>query len=331
MSRGTHVNTAYDPGVSGTVFNIQRFSVHDGPGIRTVVFLKGCSLRCRWCSNPESLSKSVQIGVFSSRCLGLDKCRACLDAAPDPEAFEVRDGRVQAIRARRAEQYVACAEACPTGALKVWGRRVTVGEVMKEVVADRSFYESSGGGLTLSGGEALLQPKFAAELLKAARAEGINTCMETALNVRSEALDEVLPLLDMIFCDLKHLDPVAHQQYTGASNERILVNLRKVVTSGLRVVIRMPFVPGHNGTDANIHATARFIAEAFGPCVHQLQLLPFRKLGEEKYAALGMRYPMRDFTAPPRETWERDLTNAAEIMSAHGLAAVAGAGHRIEA
>ncbi len=325
------MSTAYDPGVSGTVFNIQRFSVHDGPGIRTVVFLKGCSLRCRWCSNPESLSKSVQIGVFSSRCLGLDKCRACLDAASDPDVFEVRDGRVQAIRARRAEKYVPCAEACPTGALKVWGRRVTVGEIMKEVVADRSFYESSGGGLTLSGGEALLQPKFAAELLKAARAEGINTCMETALNVRSEALDEVLPLLDMIFCDLKHLDPAAHQQYTGASNERILENLRKVVASGLRVVIRMPFVPGHNGTDANIRATARFIAEEFGPRVHQLQLLPFRKLGEEKYAALGMRYPMRDFTAPPRETWERDLTNAAEIMSAYGLAAVAGAGHRIEA
>jgi len=325
------MNAAYDPGVSGTIFNIQRFSVHDGPGIRTVVFLKGCSLRCRWCSNPESLSKSVQIGVFSNRCLGLAKCRACLDAAPDPDAFEVRDGRVQAIRVRRAGNYVSCAEACPTGALKVWGRRVTVGEVMKEVVADRSFYQSSGGGLTLSGGEALLQPKFAAELLKAARAEGINTCMETALNVRSETLDEILPLLDMIFCDLKHLDPAAHQEYTGASNERILQNLRKVVASGLRVVIRMPFVPGHNGTQANLHATARFIVEEFGTRVHQLQLLPFRKLGEDKYAALDLRYGMRDYVAPPRETWERELIDAARAMSQYGLNAVAGAGSSLGA
>jgi glycyl-radical enzyme activating protein len=325
------MNATYDHGLKGTVFNIQRFSLHDGPGIRTVVFLKGCSLRCRWCSNPESLSKSVQIGVFANRCLGVDKCRACLDVAPDPDGIEIRDGRVQAIRARRGDRYVACAEACPTGALKVWGRRVTVAAVMKEVLADRAFYESSGGGLTLSGGEAMLQPEFAAELLKAARAEGIGTCMETALNVPGETLDGILPLLDMIFCDLKHLDPAAHRDYTGASNERILANLRKVVASGMRVVIRMPFVPEHNGTHANLHAAARFVAEEFGPRVHQFQLLPFRKLGEEKYAALGMRYPMRDLKAPPRDSWEQDLTNAAEIMSGYGVAAVAGAGHRVSA
>ena len=208
---------------------------------------------------------------------------------------------------------------------------MTVGEVMKEVLADRSFYESSGGGLTLSGGEALLQPRFAAELLKAARAEGIDTCMETALNVRGEVLDGILPLLDIIFCDLKHLDPAAHQEYTGASNERIVENLRKVVASGLRVVIRVPFVPEHNATDSNIHAMARFIADEFGARVHQVQLLPFRKLGEEKYAALGMRYPMRDFQAPPRDSWEQDLTNAARVMSYYGLSAVAGAGHRVAA
>jgi len=326
-----HMSTAYDPGVSGTVFNIQRFSVHDGPGIRTVVFLKGCSLRCRWCSNPESLSKAVQIGVFSSRCLGLDKCRACLDAAPDPDAFEIRDGRVQALRARRAEKFVACADACPTGALKVWGRRVTVGEVMNEVLADRSFYESSGGGLTLSGGEALLQPKFAAELLKAARAEGISTCMETALNVRSEVLDGILPLLDLIFCDLKHLDPAAHREYTGASNERILENLRKVVASGIRVVVRVPVVPGCNGTEANLGATARFLAGKFGSRVETIQLLPFRKLGEEKYVALGMSYGMRGFAAPSRETWERELTRMAHVMSEHGVNVVAGAGNSLAA
>lgn len=319
------MSAAYDPMVSGTVFNIQRFSVHDGPGIRTVVFLKGCSLRCRWCSNPESLSKSVQIGVYANRCLGVDKCGACLDAAPDRAVFDVQDGRVTAIRARRAERYVPCAEACPTGALKVWGRRVTVGEVMKEVVADRPFYESSGGGLTLSGGEALLQPKFAAELLRTARAEGIGTCMETALNVHSDALDGVLPLLDMIFCDLKHVDPAAHRRCTGASNEQILANLRKVVASGVRVVIRIPVVPDHNGAESDLRATARLIAEEFGERVAQVQLLPFRKLGEDKYVALGMPYPMKDFVAPPRESWEPELQLAASVMSGYGLHAVAGA------
>lgn len=319
------MSIAYDSGVHGTVFNIQRFSVHDGPGIRTVVFLKGCSLRCRWCSNPESLSRAVQIGVFEKRCLGVDKCRACLDAAPDPGAIVVREGRVTGFRGRRAERYVRCAEACPTGALKVWGRQVTVGEVMKEVVADRAFYESSGGGLTLSGGEALLQPRFAAELLKAARAEGIGTCMETALNVRGDHLEPVLPLLDMMLCDLKALDPEAHRRCTGASNERILANLRTVVASGVRVVIRIPVVPGHNG-DANLRATARFVAEEFGPRVGQIQLLPFRKLGEEKYAALDLPYGMRDYVAPPRDTWERELIDAARMMSQYGINAVAGVG-----
>jgi len=308
------MSTTYDPGVRGTVFNVQRFSVHDGPGIRTVVFLKGCSLRCRWCSNPESLSRSVQIGVYTQRCLGVDRCRACLEAAPDPDGVVVRDGHVVGIRSGRAEPYVGCAEACPTGALKVWGRRVSVGEVMEEVLADRAFYESSGGGLTLSGGEALLQPRFATELLKAARAAGISTCMETALNVRGD-----------------HLDPAAHRRYTGSSNERILANLRTVVASGIRIVIRIPVVPDHNGTDANLRATARFLSGEFGSRIRQIQLLPFRKLGEDKYTALGMTYGMRDFAAPPRETWEHALTSAARTMSEYGLNVVAGAGNGIAA
>jgi pyruvate formate lyase activating enzyme len=320
------VNAAYDPGVSGTVFNIQRFSVHDGPGIRTVVFLKGCSLRCRWCSNPESLSRSVQIGVYPNRCLGVDRCRACFDAAPDPDALVVRDGRVSALRARRGKSYLGSVEACPTGALKAWGRHVTVGEVMTEVLADRDFYESSGGGLTLSGGEALLQPKFAVELLRAARAEGVGTCVETALNYHGEVLDEVLPLVDMIFCDLKHLDGEAHRRCTGSSNERILANLRRVVRSGASLVVRIPVVPHYNGSDENLAATARFIAEELEGKVRQVQLLPFRKLGEEKYASLGKAYPMRDYESPPRETWERDLRQAAARMSEYGLPVVAGAG-----
>ena len=323
------MSQAYDPGVTGTVFNIQRFSVHDGPGIRTVVFIKGCSLRCIWCSNPESLSCRVQLGINPDRCIGTDKCTACLEAAPDRRAFVLQEQRVVGLESDRPQDYLRCADACPTGALKAWGRQTTVGEVMREVLADTAYYAESGGGLTLSGGEALIQTQFAAELLKAARAAGISTCVETALNYKGDLLDEVLPLVDLFLCDLKHMDAEAHLRYTGVSNEGILQNLRRIVASGADVVIRIPVVPGHNGTEQNLRATARFIADDLGGRVRQIQLLPFRKLGEEKYASLGLSYPMKDFQPPPREVWEADMLHFAAMMSEYGLNAVAGAGSKL--
>lgn len=323
------MSQAYDPGVTGTVFNIQRFSVHDGPGIRTVVFIKGCSLRCIWCSNPESLSCRVEIGFNPDRCIGIDRCTDCFAAAPDARAFVVRDQRVIGLQSERPEDYLRCADACPTGALGAWGRQTTVGQVMGEVIADKACYEESGGGLTLSGGEALIQKQFAVELLKAARAGRIDTCVETALNYKTEVLDEVLPLVDLFLCDLKHMDAGAHRRYTGASNDAILANLRHIVASGADVVIRIPVVPGHNGTEENLRATARFIAQDLGGQVRQVQLLPFRKLGEEKYASLGVPYPMRAFQAPPREVWEEDIRHFAAMMSEYGIDAVAGAGSRL--
>jgi pyruvate formate lyase activating enzyme len=319
----------YDPDLAGTVFNIQRFSVHDGPGIRTVVFLKGCSLRCIWCSNPESLSSRVQFGFSPDRCIGVDKCTACIEAAPDPQALTVRDRRVVGLASGQTDEFLVCADACPTGAIKAWGRRMTVGEIMREVMADRACYAESGGGLTLSGGEALIQTAFAVELLKAARSEGINTCVETALNYKRDLLDPVLPLVDLFLCDLKHMEPAAHRRYTGVSNETILANLRHVVASGADVVIRIPVVPGHNGTEANLRATARFLADELGGRIRQVQLLPFRKLGEQKYASLGIEYPMSGFQSPPRESWERDIRRFAALMSAYGLEVAAGAGSLI--
>lgn len=321
------MGTAYDPGATGVVFNLQRFSVHDGPGIRTVVFLKGCSLRCLWCSNPESLSRRVQLGINPDRCIGVDKCDACFEAAPDPDAFVIRDQRVVGLDAERPASYLACAEACPTGALKAWGRETTAGEVLKEVIADRACYAESGGGLTLSGGEALIQKEFAVELLKGARAEGINTCVETALNYKGEVLDGVLPLVDLFLCDLKHMDAAAHRRFTGVSNEAVLGNLHRLVAAGADIVIRIPVVPGHNGTEENLRATASFLARELGGRIRQVQLLPFRKLGEEKYASLGLPYPMKDFTSPPREVWEADLLGFAQMMSGYGVPAVAGAGN----
>ena len=196
--RAETTGRAYDPEVAGTVFNIQRFSVHDGPGIRTVVFMKGCSLRCLWCSNPESLSRRPQLGVFPDRCIGVDVCDACSGAVSEPDTLIVEDGRVTGLDSTDPRDVAACAAACPTGALRAWGRTMTVGEVMEEVLADRDFYQESGGGLTLSGGEALIQSEFAVELLKAARAEGIGTCVETALNYDPAILDRALPYIGVL-------------------------------------------------------------------------------------------------------------------------------------
>jgi pyruvate formate lyase activating enzyme len=319
----------YNPEVAGIVFNIQRFSVHDGPGIRTVVFIKGCSLRCIWCSNPESIRRRLQLGIYPDRCIGTDKCGVCFEVAPDADALVVVDHKVVGLNTKRPEDCLPCAEVCPTSAIKAWGEKTTVGEVMKEVLSDRQFYEESGGGLTLSGGEALIQARFAVELLKAAQAEGINTCVETALNYSADVLDKALPYMDMAYCDLKHMDSGAHNRFTGVPNERILENLKKVVDSGTPVVIRIPVVPGHNGTEENLRATAKFLVNEIGGHVAQIQLLPFRKLGVEKYASLGMPYPMADFEAPPREEWEKDIQRFARIMSSYGLKAVAGSGARI--
>ena len=323
------MTTQYDPEVTGTVFNIQRFSVHDGPGIRTVVFIKGCSLRCIWCSNPESLSRKLQLGVYPERCIGTDKCGVCLEVAPDIEKLIVKDHKVIGLSTEKPEDYLPCAEVCPTNALKVWGSKSTVGEVMKEVLSDREFYEESGGGLTLSGGEAFIQPRFAVELLKAAHAEGINTCVETALNYNAEVLEQALPYVDLALCDLKHMDPEAHKRFTGVSNVRILNNLKFVVASGTPVVIRIPVVPEHNGTEENLRETARFITGELDGRVKQVQLLPFRKLGREKYASLGMPYPMEDFDAPEREVWENNIRGFAEMMKSYGVNAVAGSGSKI--
>ena len=314
---------------TGTVLNIQRFSVHDGPGIRTVVFLKGCSLRCLWCSNPESLSRRRQLGIYPKRCIGLEACGACLEAAPSTDSFVVEDNRVTGLRDGHSGDLFACARVCPTGALKNWGETMTVEQVMQEVLADREFYEESGGGLTLSGGEAMVQNRFAIDLLRAARSEGLHTCVETALNYPSKVLDAALPHIDMALCDIKHMDLEQHRQYTGAGNTRILDNLRRVAASGTPIVVRIPVVPGINGTEKNLRATAEFIVSQLGDAVLQVQLLPFRRLGVEKYASLGLSYPMDGLGTSDFDKRNLELSHFAEMMSAYGLNAVPGTGHRI--
>ena len=312
---------------TGVVFDIQKFTVHDGPGIRTTVFLKGCPLSCLWCSNPEGLALHPQVGVYPDKCIGVAVCGFCLKECPEADrgALIESEGRIVAINRSVCTNCLRCAAVCPaSNALKVWGRKMTVSEAMKVILSDRSFYEKSGGGLTLSGGEVLTQHGFARDLLRACRTEGIHTCVETTLHARMEVMEEVLSEADFVITDIKHMNPVKHREQTGISNEVILANMERAVNIGPPVIVRIPVVAGYNNDEENIRATAKFILEKLENKVIQIQLMPYRELGTEKYAALGMDYPMGEYSPPSRDVWEADIRHLVTIMQSYGIPAVAG-------
>ncbi len=256
---------------TGRIFDIQRYSIHDGPGIRTIVFLKGCVLRCRWCCNPESQEYDIQ------------------------------------------EMVVA-------GKKKIIGRDVTVAEVMEEVMKDGDYYRNSGGGLTLSGGECLCQPDFAAALLRAAKENGISTAIESAATLPYENIEKLLPYLDTYLMDIKHMDPVKHEQFTGKRNERILENAMKVAKSGTHIIIRVPVIPTFNNTPDEIDKIARFAATL--PGVEEIHLLPYHRLGQDKYTGLGRDYAL-DGIEPMSQDYMRSLL---EVAKRSGLKCQIGGG-----
>lgn len=312
--------------IEGVIFNIQRFTIHDGPGIRSEVFFKGCPLHCKWCSNPESIRVKQEVGVIAMNCIGVKQCAYCIKACPysDEDIFIVEDNNVIGINRELCTDCLLCSEACPANALKTWGNKMTVPEVMKVLLGDRAFYEKSGGGVTLSGGEALLQWQFVLELLKECKKQHLHTCLETAMHCKEEILDQVYPYIDLIITDIKHMDPDKHKEFTGVRNELILNNIKKTVGAGMPLVIRIPVIPKHNNTEENIRATAEFIAIELKNCVKQVQLLPYRPLGEEKYKSLGKDYPMGSFQIPERTLWEENIRHLTEIMKTYGVPAVAG-------
>lgn len=238
----------------GRIFDIQRYSIHDGPGIRTIVFLKGCVLRCKWCCNPESQEYAIQTMMV--------------------------DGKPKTI-----------------------GRDVTVEEVMETVEKDRSFYRRSGGGITLSGGESLCQPEFARALLKVAKSKGINTAMESMGCASYETIDSILPYLDTYLMDIKHINPDKHKEFTGKSNELMLENARRIAASDkTRLVIRVPVIPTFNDTPEEIAAIAQFADKL--PGVEKIHLLPYHRLGQDKYDGLGREYLLTDILPPENEQME---------------------------
>ncbi len=271
---------------AGLIFDIQRFSVHDGPGIRTAVFIKGCTLRCAWCCNPEGLTPARQHMYVAGNCVGCGRCR---DACPR-NAIVFADAR--RVDMGLCELCGLCAEACVFGALRMKGWRVTVPELLAELRKDSVQYRQSGGGVTLTGGEALTQPDFCAALLSACAAEGWDTAVETAANVPWENIARVLPHAARILLDIKHADSEKHRLFTKVPNELILANARRIAEyPGVNLVIRVPVIPGFNDTAEEISA----IAEIAGglPGVEVLHLLPFHRLGEGKYESLGCEYVMR--------------------------------------
>lgn len=324
-----------DEALTGIVFNIQHFTVHDGPGIRTEIFLKGCPLQCKWCSNPESIKQKQQIGVHGSRCIGVEACGYCLKACPesDPESdpksdigiFVIDENKVTAIDRNLCTDCLKCAEVCPADALSPWGNIMSVKDVMAEVMADVDFYEKSKGGVTLSGGDPLIQWPFTLEILKACKAQNIHTCLETELHCKNDILEKVLAHTDMVITDIKHMDEDCHRQYTGVGNSLILANLIKTVDMGMPVVIRIPVIPGHNNDEDNIRATAGFILNKLHNKVIQVQLLPYRPLGIEKYQSLSMEYPMAEFSAQEPKAREKDMLNLVSVLQSNGIPAVVGA------
>lgn len=288
---------------TGVIFNIQSFSLHDGPGIRDVVFFKGCSLRCRWCSNPESLHREPELSHKAARCLGPGDCGLCVAACPQG-AVDVHNGLLRRQR-ERCTVCGACVAACPAKAVTLMGRIVSVDDLSAAIHENDSVHRNSEGGITLSGGEPLLQAPFAAAVLRRLGAEGVHRAVETAGNVPWENMAQVCAALDLLIYDIKHLDAATHLAQTGCDNARILENLRRVALDFPRLPIwaRTPVIPGVNDTEADIAAIAEHLRAV--PGVQTYELLPYHRFGEAKYAQLGLPYALSGTPSVPDERMER--------------------------
>jgi len=289
--------------LTGTVLNIQRYCSHDGPGIRTNVFLKGCSLRCKWCGNPESIRVKPELSYDPKKCKGRE-CSLCLKPPLPQGAFYFTEGEEGPVKVNwdlTSGIDESMSSLCPTGALEMYGKKMTVDEVLAEVEKDASIYRSSGGGITLSGGECLLQADFSAALLKGAHERGINTAIETACNVPWANIEKVLPHVDTMLHDHKLTIPERHKKWTGAGNERILANFKKAYETfpDIDFIARTPLIPGVNADEEHIRAVLAFIRPHKN--VIDYELLPYHRFGLGKYEYLGKVYELDDYKTPSDE------------------------------
>lgn len=267
----------------GIVFDWQRFATHDGYGIRTLVFLKGCPLRCEWCTNPESQLFEPQMGLFADKCGG---CTKCADVCPYGESF--RNGGV--VEWDKCEKCLKCVDACLYEARVAYGKEMTVADVMKLVMRDKVFYAKSGGGVTLGGGEATSQHRFAAAILAACREEGIHTALETCGCTPWENFSQVIEHVDLLLFDFKHMDSDKHREKTAVANHVILDNAARAAKMVKEMIVRFPLIPDYNDTEENVHAMGSFISRNM-PSVKRVDILQYHSVGESKNARIGKEYP----------------------------------------
>jgi len=289
------------------VTNIQGYSIHDGPGIRSTVFLKGCPLRCRWCANPENMSPRYQVGFLSQLC---QKCGQCLSSCPH-NALTAGEGRILRPQCTDCGR---CVKSCLYGALVGYGQEMTALEVFQRVRRDKMFYDTSGGGVTVSGGEPLTHPDFVRELFRLCREEGIDTCVETCGFVPGENIRAVLPYTDRFYFDLKLINAEKHKYFTGQDNGLILSNARYLAGEGANILFRQPLIPGVNDDLDSVQAVSAFICSLNRPDIG-LQLMPYHRMGLPKYQALGMAYSMGDRDAMKLE----DAYKVQELYIKYGV------------
>ena len=281
--------------MKGRIFDIKRYSIHDGPGIRTTFFLKGCALRCQWCHNPESIDPGPELMNWPGRCA---RCHECLKACPIGALSADPEGAVRIDRSR-CDRCGLCAGACLYDAIEIVGREMSVDEVMAEAERDRVFFEQSGGGITLSGGDPLAQAAFAEAVLEACRSRDLHTAIDTAGLSSNGALDRLARLAGLVLFDLKGLDPGRHQALTGAPNAPIVANLKALVAAGREVWVRIPLVHGVNDDDDNIRETIALLRSL--ETVHRVGLLPYHAGGLDKARRIGRESLFRKFEAPSEE------------------------------
>ena len=312
-----------DGAITGKLYDIQGFSVQDGPGIRTTVFLKGCPLRCPWCHSPESQQFHSQLIWMHLKCIGIESCGRCIPACPKDaispgkmsySAKTEQDIQLVHVDRKLCDDCFACVKACNQKALDVCGEDWTVEDLVTRLERDKPFFETSEGGVTISGGECLSQPEFTTALAKALKERGIHVAIDTTGFCAAERIEQILPYTDLFLYDLKHMDSTAHKQMVGVPNEPILANARLIAESGGKLQVRMPVIPMLNESDENVEATAAFCKE-LGDAVTLVQLLPYHNLGVMKYQRLDDEAQIVEAVPPT----EKKIQHIKELFEAHGL------------